>query len=109
MAAATAIAAAATATAAAATAIAAAATTTLQDPTKPFSMSDIDDDDSSDDEGDGVYDEIPLSDMTFLEEEQKYTYPCPCGDLFELFVEDLDDGEDIAYCPSCSLKIRVLS
>ena len=101
---------AATATAAtAAAATAAAAATTLQDPTKPFSMSDIDDDDSSDDEGDGVYDEIPLSDMTFLEEEQKYTYPCPCGDLFELFVEDLDDGEDIAYCPSCSLKIRVLS
>jgi len=107
MAATAATATAATATATAATA--AAATTTLQDPTKPFSMSDIDDDDSSDDEGDGVYDEIPLSDMTFLEEEQKYTYPCPCGDLFELFVEDLDDGEDIAYCPSCSLKIRVLS
>ena len=84
-------------------------THTFQDPTKPFLMSDIDDGDSSDDEGDGVYDEIPLSDMTFLEEEQKYTYPCPCGDLFELFVEDLDDGEDIVYCPSCSLKIRVLS
>ena len=23
-------------------------------------------------------------------------------------LEDLEDGEDIAYCPSCSLKIKVL-
>ena len=66
-----------------------------------------DDDESTEDESNGVYDEIPLSDMTFNEDEGKYTYPCPCGDLFELFLEDLEDGEDIAYCPSCSLKIRV--
>jgi len=55
-----------------------------------------------------MYDDIPLSDMTFDEGEQKYTYPCPCGDIFELFLDDIEAGEDIAYCPSCSLKIRVL-
>ena len=26
----------------------------------------------------------------------------------ELFLDDIEAGEDIAYCPSCSLKIRVL-
>jgi hypothetical protein len=81
----------------------------VHDSNKPFSMSDISEDDSDDEnESDDVYDEIPLSDMTFVEDEGKYTYPCPCGDLFEIFLEDLEDGEDIAYCPSCSLKIRVL-
>ena len=49
-----------------------------------------------------------LADMTFNEAEQLYTYLCPCGDLFEITLEELYDGEDIAPCPSCSLKIRVL-
>ena len=65
--------------------------------------------DSSDEDDSGsVYDEIPLDEMEFEEAEGKYTYPCPCGDLFEIYLEDLQDGEDIAYCPSCSLKIKVL-
>ena len=46
--------------------------------------------------------------MTFEEDSGRYTYPCPCGDMFEIYLEDLEDGEDIAYCPSCSLKIKVL-
>ena len=29
-------------------------------------------------------------------------------DLEEITLEELYDGEDIAPCPSCSLKIRVL-
>ncbi len=55
-----------------------------------------------------VYEEVALADMAFNEAEQLYTYLCPCGDLFELTLEELYDGEDIAPCPSCSLKIRVL-
>ncbi|KAI8333535.1 hypothetical protein BC941DRAFT_401025 [Chlamydoabsidia padenii] len=54
------------------------------------------------------YDEIEIEDMDFNEDEQVYTYPCPCGDKFEIFVDDLRDGEDIARCPSCSLIIRVI-
>lgn len=64
---------------------------------------------SDNDANDGsIYDEVPLHDMEFDAEEGRYTYPCPCGDEFEIYLEDLQDGEDIAYCPSCSLKIRVL-
>ncbi|KAI9306382.1 CSL zinc finger-domain-containing protein, partial [Cunninghamella echinulata] len=51
---------------------------------------------------------IEIEDMEFDEDEQVYTYPCPCGDKFEIFLDDLKDGEDIARCPSCSLIIRVI-
>ncbi|KAG2217360.1 hypothetical protein INT45_012230 [Circinella minor] len=54
------------------------------------------------------YDEIEIEDMEFDEDEQIYTYPCPCGDKFEISIEDLQDGEDVARCPSCSLIIRVI-
>ena len=46
--------------------------------------------------------------MTFDSTLQIYHYPCPCGDRFEIGVDDLRDGEDIAMCPSCSLQIRVI-
>jgi len=82
---------------------------TIEQDTDTNNNANYNDDDStdSDDEGAGIYDEIPLSDMKFEKDEGKYTYPCPCGDLFEIYLEDLDDGEDLAYCPSCSLKIKV--
>ncbi|KAI7847340.1 hypothetical protein BDC45DRAFT_451951, partial [Circinella umbellata] len=51
---------------------------------------------------------IEIEDMEFDEDEQIYTYPCPCGDKFEISIEDLQDGEDVARCPSCSLIIRVI-
>ncbi|CEG82193.1 Putative Diphthamide biosynthesis protein Dph3 [Rhizopus microsporus] len=54
------------------------------------------------------YDEIEIEDMDFNEEDGIYTYPCPCGDKFEISVDDLRDGEDVARCPSCSLIIRVI-
>ncbi|KAJ8658185.1 diphthamide biosynthesis protein 3 [Lichtheimia ornata] len=54
------------------------------------------------------YDEIEIEDMEFNEDEEIYTYPCPCGDKFEISIDDLRDGEDIARCPSCSLIIRVI-
>jgi len=55
-----------------------------------------------------VYEEVKLEEMMYDAKEQLYQYTCPCGDLFEIALEDLYDGEDIALCPSCSLKLRVL-
>ena len=55
-----------------------------------------------------IYDEIEIEDMTFDSTLQIYHYPCPCGDRFEISIDDLRDGEDIAVCPSCSLMIKVI-
>ncbi|KAL2113143.1 hypothetical protein VUR80DRAFT_5222 [Thermomyces stellatus] len=55
-----------------------------------------------------IYDEIEIEDMTFDEDLQLYTYPCPCGDRFQIALADLQENEDIAVCPSCSLMIRVI-
>jgi len=55
-----------------------------------------------------VYEVVKLSDMMYDEKEQLYQYQCPCGDLFEIGLEDLYDGENIALCPSCTLKLRVV-
>lgn len=57
---------------------------------------------------DNIYDEIEIEDMTFDPVTQLYHYPCPCGDRFEINIDDLRDGEEIAVCPSCSLMIRVI-
>lgn len=46
--------------------------------------------------------------MTYDTTLQIYHYPCPCGDRFEINMEDLREGEEIAVCPSCSLQIRVI-
>lgn len=59
-----------------------------------------------------VYDEIEIEDMNYVENDPEkgsyYTYPCPCGDKFFITLEDLKNGEDIAHCPGCTLKIRVI-
>lgn len=54
------------------------------------------------------YDEIEIEDMTYHESTTLYTYPCPCGDQFEILLADLRDGEEVAVCPSCSLMIKVI-
>lgn len=54
------------------------------------------------------YDEIEIEDMTYHPETSIYTYPCPCGDQFEILLQDLRDGEEVAICPSCSLQIKVI-
>jgi len=54
------------------------------------------------------YDEVEIEDMEFDEDAKIYHYPCPCGDRFEITMEELLDGEDIARCPSCSLIVRVI-
>ncbi|KAK5704829.1 Diphthamide biosynthesis protein 3 [Elasticomyces elasticus] len=56
-----------------------------------------------------IYDEIEIEDMTYDSTLQIYHYPCPCGDRFEISLDDLRDGDtDIGICPSCSLQIRVI-
>ena len=56
----------------------------------------------------GVYEDVPIASFDYDVAEGRYTYLCPCGDLFEIYLEELHDGEDIAHCPSCSLKVRVI-
>ena len=56
----------------------------------------------------GIYEDVPIGDMSYDADEQLYQYQCPCGDLFEITLEELWDGDDIAHCPSCTLKVRVI-
>jgi hypothetical protein len=55
-----------------------------------------------------VYDEIEIEDLDFEAENQMFYYPCPCGDKFQISLEDIGQGKTIAKCPSCSLTIRVV-
>jgi hypothetical protein len=55
-----------------------------------------------------IYEEVEIEDMTYDPLSQVYSYPCPCGDTFSIALEDLFDGEDIATCPSCTLRVRVI-
>ncbi len=52
------------------------------------------------------HDEIEIEDFEW--DGNFFTYPCPCGDEFQISLEDLDNGEDIATCPSCSLIVRII-
>ncbi|RVW61263.1 Diphthamide biosynthesis protein 3 [Vitis vinifera] len=54
------------------------------------------------------YDDVEIEDMEWNEELQAFTYPCPCGDLFQITKDELRMGEEIARCPSCSLFITVI-
>jgi diphthamide biosynthesis protein 3 len=54
------------------------------------------------------YDDVEIEDMEWNEEMQAFTYPCPCGDLFQITKEDPKMGEEIARCPSYSLYITVI-
>lgn len=55
-----------------------------------------------------IYEEVEIEDLDYDPIELIYTYPCPCGDKFRISLEDLWDGEDIAPCPSCTLRISVI-
>lgn len=46
--------------------------------------------------------------MDWSDELQAFTFQCPCGDLFQITLAELEIGEDIATCPSCSLVIKVI-
>ncbi|XP_028102040.1 diphthamide biosynthesis protein 3-like [Camellia sinensis] len=54
------------------------------------------------------YDGVEIEDMEWNDDLQAFTYPCPCGDLFQITKQDLNLGEDIARCSSCSLCITVI-
>lgn len=56
----------------------------------------------------GVYDEIEIEDMEFEADIGTFFYDCPCGDRFQVTLDQLQGGEDIAECPSCTLQIRVI-
>ena len=56
----------------------------------------------------GIYEEVEIEDMKWDLSNLVYTYPCPCGDKFTISLEELHDGEDVATCPSCTLRIRVI-
>jgi hypothetical protein len=55
-----------------------------------------------------IYEEVEIEDMTYDKEDFSYSYPCPCGDKFRITLEELWDGEDVATCPSCTLRITVI-
>lgn len=55
-----------------------------------------------------LYDEIEIEDMTYDPETLMYSYPCPCGDRFKIYLQDLWDGDDEAGCESCTLYIEVV-
>ena len=55
-----------------------------------------------------VYDEIEIEDLDFDAETGVFYYPCPCGDKFQITLEEIKLGNDIAKCPSCSLTIRIV-
>lgn len=59
-------------------------------------------------EEEAFYEEVDIKDFKHNGEAELYTYPCPCGDLFTITQEELDNGEEVARCPSCSLIIKVL-
>ncbi|XP_065059416.1 diphthamide biosynthesis protein 3-like [Rhopilema esculentum] len=54
------------------------------------------------------HDEVEIEDFEFDEDTETYYYPCPCGDRFAITKEELENGEDVATCPSCSLIVRVI-
>ncbi|PVU94144.1 hypothetical protein BB561_002768 [Smittium simulii] len=54
------------------------------------------------------YDSVEIEDMEFDEDLGIYSYPCPCGDKFQITIEDLYNGEEAASCPSCSLLLQVI-
>ncbi|XP_068458128.1 diphthamide biosynthesis protein 3 [Clinocottus analis] len=54
------------------------------------------------------HDEVEIEDFEYDEDSETYTFPCPCGDKFTISKEELQSGEDVATCPSCSLIVRVV-
>nr|XP_033471822.1 DPH3 homolog [Epinephelus lanceolatus] len=54
------------------------------------------------------HDEIEIEDFEYDDETDTYYFPCPCGDKFAITKEDLENGDDVATCPSCSLIVKVI-
>lgn len=54
------------------------------------------------------YDSIEIEDLDFDSDSTMFFYPCPCGDRFQISLNDLLMGKEIAVCPSCSLQIKII-
>lgn len=54
------------------------------------------------------YDQVDIVDFTYNSTLELFTYPCPCGDIFTISLDDLKFGETIARCNSCSLLVNVI-
>ncbi|KAF4080036.1 hypothetical protein AMELA_G00165810 [Ameiurus melas] len=54
------------------------------------------------------HDEVEIEDFEYDAETETYYFPCPCGDRFAITKEDLENGEEVATCPSCSLIVKVI-
>merc|ERR1711911_210914 len=54
------------------------------------------------------HDEVEIEDFEYDAETETYYYPRPCGDRFEITKEQLENGDDEATCPSCSLIVKVI-
>lgn len=57
---------------------------------------------------DEYYEVLDIDAFRYSRETEEYTYPCPCGDFFVISKEEIENGEEVARCPSCSLVVRVL-
>uniref|UniRef100_A0A8C5KG66 Diphthamide biosynthesis protein 3 n=1 Tax=Jaculus jaculus TaxID=51337 RepID=A0A8C5KG66_JACJA len=55
-----------------------------------------------------THNEVEMEDFQYDEDSETHFYPCPCGDIFPITKEGLENGEDVATCPSCSLIIKVI-
>lgn len=54
-----------------------------------------------------IYKEVPLTDWDEVET-GTYIYECPCGDIFSITQQQIEEGLRVVECPSCSLKIRII-
>ncbi|XP_037676215.1 DPH3 homolog isoform X1 [Choloepus didactylus] len=54
------------------------------------------------------HNEVEIEDFQYEEDLEMYLYPCPCRDTFSITKEDLENGEDMATCPSCFLITKVI-
>ncbi|XP_006166795.1 DPH3 homolog [Tupaia chinensis] len=52
--------------------------------------------------------EVEIEDIQYNEDSEMCFYCCPCGDNFSITKEDLENGEDVAICPSCFLIMKVI-
>jgi diphthamide biosynthesis protein 3 len=55
-----------------------------------------------------VFHEAEIEDFQYAEDSETYFYSCPCSNIFSITREDLENGEDVATCPGCSLIMKVI-
>ena len=55
-----------------------------------------------------LHDEVEIEDMEWSEELQSFTYQCPCGDLFQITLDELAAGTRV-YAPGSSAACPVTS